>query len=64
MFPSPIGVIFSLILNEKEFKNIEKAFKFPSPIGVIFSLISMYKFATGETINEFPSPIGVIFSLI
>ena len=37
-FPSPIGVIFSLILAGLEAIERE-CFMFPSPIGVIFSLM-------------------------
>ena len=37
-FPSPLGVIFSLIRIEIEYQSI-KTSKFPSPLGVIFSLI-------------------------
>ena len=37
-FPSPIGVIFSLIESINLFRELLKN-KFPSPIGVIFSLI-------------------------
>ena len=65
-FPSPLGVIFSLIIDPQtlEAKGLECLF--PSPLGVIFSLIRNkddiqrhWKFQ-----NEFPSPLGVIFSLI
>ena len=38
-FPSPIGVIFSLIRYEHQVKERENITLFPSPIGVIFSLI-------------------------
>ena len=41
-FPSPIGVIFSLILKNKNFGGIKNE-TFPSPIGVIFSLIKLYE---------------------
>ena len=37
MFPSPLGVIFSLILST--FCHHNACTKFPSPLGVIFSLI-------------------------
>ena len=63
-FPSPIGVIFSLILNIW-FSEWLRGLLFPSPIGVIFSLIhseeGVYRCLFSY---EFPSPIGVIFSLI
>ena len=64
MFPSPIGVIFFLIDEDKERERIEKL-QFPSPIGVIFSLIgSKGRFYSEIKEILFPSPIGVIFSLI
>ena len=39
LFPSPIGVIFSLMLGEYACSNSLFLSQFPSPIGVIFSLI-------------------------
>ena len=39
MFPSPLGVIFSLMLLAKVEEN--EKLQFPSPLGVIFSLISV-----------------------
>ena len=63
MFPSPLGVIFSLILVPLSLKY--KSIKFPSPLGVIFSLIGYIRITTNEIIKrQFPSPLGVIFSLI
>ena len=41
-FPSPIGVIFSLIMYINNLKVAEVTF--PSPIGVIFSLIRVKEF--------------------
>ena len=60
-FPSPLGVIFSLIIKEIHPLN---AIKFPSPLGVIFSLIYSVTDAQPFLVVEFPSPLGVIFSLI
>ena len=37
-FPSPLGVIFSL-MDAVSSTEIEEFLKFPSPLGVIFSLI-------------------------
>ena len=37
MFPSPLGVIFSLIIVMKRMELV--GLEFPSPLGVIFSLI-------------------------
>ena len=42
-FPSPLGVIFSLIKGVKKIDKIEDINKFPSPLGVIFSLIYLYQ---------------------
>ena len=64
MFPSPIGVIFSLINNFFTCATFKYS-KFPSPIGVIFSLIQKVRiWIDNAKIFRFPSPIGVIFSLI
>ena len=38
LFPSPLGVIFSLMFIRKYIRNKRK-WEFPSPLGVIFSLI-------------------------
>ena len=63
-FPSPIGVIFSLINNFFTCATFKYS-KFPSPIGVIFSLIQKVRiWIDNAKIFRFPSPIGVIFSLI
>ena len=62
-FPSPLGVIFSLIKDVKDlwYSNYSK---FPSPLGVIFSLILIFQFYLVQKSFVFPSPLGVIFSLI
>ena len=66
LFPSPLGVIFSLIIinfNKGGYQMYVK--KFPSPLGVIFSLILLKeKKYSMIIILTFPSPLGVIFSLI
>ena len=63
-FPSPLGVIFSIIKIKKELKGYEKTRLFPSPLGVIFSLIFIGTWDECIDYIEFPSPLGVIFSLI
>ena len=65
-FPSPIGVIFSLIKNLTKNMEYLRDGEFPSPIGVIFSLIMVEPFGVMDPklVARFPSPIGVIFSLI
>ena len=61
-FPSPLGVIFSLI---KDADLLKECTEFPSPLGVIFSLINMKKIKRNKKeVFSFPSPLGVIFSLI
>ena len=40
-FPSPLGVIFSLILGIDDCVRLLTNNKFPSPLGVIFSLIKI-----------------------
>ena len=65
MFPSPIGVIFSLIRRVSVPDGNFEELSFPSPIRVIFSLMLNRVLASGNTESaKFPSPIGVIFSLI
>ena len=39
MFPSPLGVIFSLIKKKYDTIEFKEIYVFPSPLGVIFSLI-------------------------
>ena len=39
MFPSPLGVIFSLMLVDKGYIKQSLISEFPSPLGVIFSLM-------------------------
>ena len=39
LFPSPLGVIFSLIRIKNLLYFNERLYMFPSPLGVIFSLI-------------------------
>ena len=62
MFPSPLGVIFSLICSGEDL-NLLNLDMFPSPLGVIFSLIKDV-FLFMKKVFKFPSPLGVIFSLI
>ena len=64
-FPSPHGVMFSLILKNEKVLSAKKFKKFLSPLGVIFSLIRYTgEFDKTSQTAEFPSPLGVIFSLI
>ena len=62
LFPSPLGVIFSLI--KKMLRTLALNLKFPSPLGVIFSLIKKEYLLHLDNTLLFPSPLGVIFSLI
>ena len=63
-FPSPLGVIFSLI-NLLFPEPVGPTMAFPSPLGVIFSLILIcVSPSTTSAGSVFPSPLGVIFSLI
>ena len=63
-FPSPLGVIFSL-MSIIASGALLGSNRFPSPLGVIFSLIKIQLklWKIGE-LKMFPSPLGVIFSLI
>ena len=61
-FPSPFGVICSLI-EEMGYYNIDVEYMFPSPFGVICSLINEDLDDLKDN-GKFPSPFGVICSLI
>ena len=63
-FPSPLGVIFSLINHRPFGHSYTLDGVFPSPLGVIFSLIGTIITAIVFPTAMFPSPLGVIFSLI
>ena len=65
MFPSPLGVIFSLIFKDKKLKELEDEHVSVSSRSYILSyqniVITLLKIIL---IYQFPSPLGVIFSLI
>ena len=60
-FPSPLGVIFSLIYDVKNDASIYLSFRLLSELYSLLLLVGVY-----TTIKAllFPSPLGVIFSLI
>ena len=63
MFPSPLGVIFSLMLH-KTFYNPMQLVCFRL-LSELYSLLCLADVLNGRGVkNTFPSPLGVIFSLI
>ena len=63
LFPSPFGVICSLINDIDDVEDILYRITFPSPFGVICSLMFGWKIKPVYH-KLFPSPFGVICSLI
>ena len=62
-FPSPIGVIFSLMFGIMFFNDFERYRGFRL-LSELYSHLSGYIGGWLDTKSGFPSPIGVIFSLI
>ena len=66
-FPSPIGVIFSLMGYKKikgEEIDLQIGFRLLSELYSLLCFYSIYSDSFTGTTCRFPSPIGVIFSLI